>query len=202
MSNQRFVDTGVIEGSMLEHFGRAAARMNARMAGLILMEPGKGVWGASPAEFQRNVAEQLAMQAEGFEAEQLVEGGKLEPVKVGGYPMVIEAAQNGTLRALVGIDNRGCRHVACAIIERGGAKAPSAWIPAPTVSRSSSPSASSSTWSALQFLFMGIGVLAAWWLWSRPASSLSENAKYGLVFLVIIVCSALAAWAKGRGDGQ
>jgi hypothetical protein len=191
MSNERIIDTGVIEGSMLEHFVNAAAGINARMAGLILMEPGPMKWGTSRAEFQRNVAEQLAQSVEGFDAERLDGNGKLVPARFEGYPDISAAAENGTLRLLIGIDSDGCRKVACAIV--GGTRATA--VPR----QASAPSAS---WkgSLAGGAFMAAGFLAAWWIWTRPAGALSNNARYGLLFLVILVFSALATWASGSGS--
>ncbi len=194
MGSSKFIDTGLVSGSDIIHFAQAAANINARVAGPMLLEPLKGHWGTSPKEFQRKVAEQLAQTAEGFECMQMLPDGKSAPFKMDGHPEIFAAAENDTLRLLVSVDSRGCRRVACAILQKGRGSASG---------RASMGAAKRPSIGWLEVVAVVVCTLIGGWLLSRPEiAALSSGAKVGVTAVTALVLAVVMTWVQMRRSRQ
>lgn len=194
MSNSLFIDTGVIDGPSVVHFVKHGLTIHAILGRLTVCEPKKGAWGKSPKKVQQSILEQVSMMAEGLEGMQMATGedGKMElkPMKMEGFPEILEAAKVGTLRILIGMDSRGVRQAACVIVQ-----------PAALAERALAGASESKPQPNLRqlggcFAFI-LGAIAGWWLWQRLPVSYSMPARIGIMFVVFVVTNILATIVSG-----
>jgi hypothetical protein len=150
------------------------------------MESHKGAWGKSPQEVEKSVLEHVSTMAEGFDGQRMTEeldadgNVKFESFKMEGFPEVLEAAKEQTLRILIGTDSRGVREAACVVVQS-----------------SSLPMRRQRQRQLAASLVLVLGVLACWLLWQYLPASCSRPIRIAIVLWVLMMTSAFAAINAG-----
>ena len=181
MKNSCFIETGKIQGDSAEHFARFATRADAILGALTITEACKGDWGKSPKVVRTKIIEHLAMLTDvSRPSMQLSQDGNLSAVEIEGYPEILEAMKNRTLRIFIGIDSNGLRKASCAIVKSTPHKDRAA--------------------PSINLVTLLAGSALSLWFWSKLPATYPIIAKVGIgIGLAILVVSVTLIESKLQG---